>query len=68
MTDSPIGHFDELALLRRLTPAEKLSIAYGLRETAWELAGAGVRMRHPELSQAEVEDRVREIFLRATTS
>ncbi|MGH7461287.1 MAG: hypothetical protein ACREMA_09700 [Longimicrobiales bacterium] len=65
LSDSLVPHEYELTLLRRLTPAEKLRVAFQLRETAWQLTAAGVRLRQPELDDAAVEDRVREIFLRA---
>ena len=55
----------ELTLLQRLTPADKLRVAFQLRETAWQLTAAGVRLRQPQLDDAAVEERVREIFLRA---
>jgi hypothetical protein len=55
-----------LAIVRRLTPAEKLAVAWRLRETAWQLAAAGIRMRQPGLSEDDVQARVREMFLRAS--
>jgi hypothetical protein len=67
MIDSDPGQLDETALLRRLTPAEKLRVAFELRETAWQLTAAGVRLREPHSNDAGIEDRVREIFLRAAT-
>ena len=54
-----------LDALRRLTPEQKLAVAHQLRETAWELAAAGVRLRHPELAEEEVQERVRRLFARA---
>jgi hypothetical protein len=57
---------DELKLLRSMTPDEKLRVAFGLRETAWQLTAAGVRLREPGLTELQVEEHVREIFLRAT--
>jgi len=57
----------QLAALRALTPAQKLAVAHQLRLTAWELAAAGERLRHPGLSEAEVQERVRRTFLRAVT-
>jgi hypothetical protein len=67
MIDSQTPSEYELTLLRRLTPAEKLRVSFQLRETAWQLTAAGVRLRQPELDDTAVEDRVREIFLRAAT-
>jgi hypothetical protein len=59
------ARFDELALLRGMSPAEKLQVAFQLRETAWQLVVAGVRLRDPQLDEAAIQARVREIFLRA---
>ena len=53
-----------IEIVRRLTPEQKLAVALQLRDTAWQLAAAGVRLRHPELPENEVQARVREIFLR----
>jgi hypothetical protein len=58
----------EWQILRAMTPSEKLATAYALRQTAWELAAAGVRLRNPGLGEEEVEIQVREIFLRATAT
>ena len=53
-----------IEIVRRLTPEQKLAVALQLRDTAWQLAAAGVRLCHPELPENEVQARVREIFLR----
>jgi len=50
-------------ILRRLTPEQKLAVSRQLRETAWQLAAAGVRLRHPDLPEDAVQARVREAFL-----
>ncbi len=67
MTKRHAAPVDELALLRAMSPAEKLRVAFQLRETAWQLVVAGVRMREPLLDDAAVQARVKEIFLRAAT-
>jgi hypothetical protein len=38
----------ELAILRRMTPAQKLDVMQSLWRQAWELKAAGVRMQHPD--------------------
>ena len=53
--------------VRRLTPEQKLRTAWSLRASAWELLAAGVRARHPALEESEVQERVRQVFLRAVT-
>jgi hypothetical protein len=51
--------------MRPLTPAQKLAAALRLRQSAWDLAAAGIRAREPGLSESEVQQRVRELFLHA---
>ncbi len=65
-TDWPL-HPAQVTAFRRMTPAEKLELAMKLREAAWELKTAGVRAQHPDWSEEQVRDRVREIFLYART-
>ena len=50
-----------------LTAGRKLELAAELRELAWELKALGIRSQHPGMAEAEVQDRVREIFLFART-
>jgi len=50
-----------------LSAEQKLAVARQLRQTAWELVRAGVRMREPGLGDEAVEERVRRIFLFATS-
>ena len=52
------------AVVRRLSAEQKLAVAHQLRQTAWELTAAGVRMRHPEWAEDAVQARVRAVFLR----
>ena len=54
-------------ILKQLSPGTRLAVAQQLRETAWELAAAGVRMREPELSEDAVQERVRTVFMRVNT-
>lgn len=55
------------AILRRLPPDQKYAVARQLRMTAWELAAAGLRLRHPELPEEAIQARVRALFLRAAS-
>ncbi|MCA9565230.1 MAG: hypothetical protein KC561_17150 [Myxococcales bacterium] len=59
--DIQIEHF------RRMTPAQRLEAAFSLYWSAREMAEAGVRRRHPEWSDSEVDSAVRELFLNART-
>jgi hypothetical protein len=54
----------DLEILRRMTPTQKLAVMQALWRQAWDLKSAGVRMQHPEWSEARVATEVREIFLR----
>jgi len=56
-----------IRILKQLSPATRLAVAQQLRDTAWELTAAGVRMREPELSEDAVLERVRSVFARANT-
>lgn len=55
-----------IAILRRLTGAEKLRTASGLYWFARRLKAAAIRQQHPEWTEEQVQDRVKEIFLRGT--
>jgi len=45
---------DEIALLRRMTPAKKLTVLRSLIRQAYELKAAGLRATRPDLSEEEV--------------
>lgn len=51
--------------VQALAPGRKLELAAQLRELAWELKALGIRSQHPGMPDAEVQERVREIFLYA---
>lgn len=53
--------------LQQLTAAERLATMHQLRRTAWDLKAAWIRSSEPELSEAQVQERVRQVFLRAVT-
>lgn len=52
----------ELEILRAMTPDQKLAALRGLWQTAWDFAAAGLRTRHPELSEHEIRTRVRAVL------
>jgi len=56
-----------IQILKQVSPATRLDVAQQLRDTAWELTAAGVRMREPELSEGAVHERVRTVFTRVNT-
>lgn len=49
-----------------MSPERKLLVSEELRRVAWELKTAWIVSRHPELDAAEVQARVRRIFLDAS--
>jgi hypothetical protein len=49
----------ETEVLRRMTPAAKLAVMQALIRQAWALKAAALRARWPELTEDEVEARVR---------
>jgi hypothetical protein len=51
-----------LDALRALTVEERLQVADSLRQFAWQLRTSVIAQQHPELSTAEVQQRVREAF------
>ena len=54
-------------IYRRMTPYQKLEQASQLYELAWALKRAGVKLQHPHWTHEQVEKKVREIFLYAST-
>jgi hypothetical protein len=50
-----------------MTPEEKLCIAANLYHSARALKTAGLRAQHPDWSEREIQEKVKEIFLYATT-
>jgi hypothetical protein len=49
----------EIDVLRAMTPAQKLTVMHALIRQAYQLKAAAITERRPDLSQAEVEGRVR---------
>lgn len=58
---SPQPTQDEL--FRRMTPAERLKIAFDLYETAWSMKVAGVRRQHPDWAESRISEKVRRVFM-----
>ena len=51
--------------VRRMTVQRKLQVAHALRELAWEIKASVTRSQHPDLSEEEVQARVRDVFRHA---
>jgi hypothetical protein len=52
----------QIERIRAMTPDEKVRISHALWLQAREATAAGVRLRHPEWSEAQVTARVRELM------
>ena len=51
--------------VRQMNAEAKLEVSHGLRELAWELKAAHFRYQHPDIPELEVQELVRQVFLRA---
>jgi hypothetical protein len=65
MSTDATAHYDNA--VRHMTPEQKLASAEALWHMAWELKTAGIRMQNPEWSDTQIANRVRQLFLYATT-
>jgi hypothetical protein len=57
----------QLQTLRRMTAEQKLQVAMQLYWSARELKAAWIRDQHPDWTNEQVEEAVREIFTNART-
>jgi len=64
--DEPL-HPAQIAAYRRMTPGQKIEQAQAMYWAARRLEANSLRQQHPDWTEEQVEDRVREIFLLATT-
>ena len=55
----------EREALRRLGPAGRLAVAQQLYQTARQLKEAGLRDQHPDWTDEQIREKVRELFLYA---
>jgi hypothetical protein len=60
-------HPEQKRIYQSMTPEQKLMIAENLYHDARALKAAGLRDQYPDWSEKEIQERVREIFLYATT-
>ena len=56
-----------IEIYRKMSPADKWRQFCEMYRFAWAVKRAGVREQHPDWTDQQVEDKVREIFLYATT-
>lgn len=55
-----------IEVARHLTAAQQLATLHGLQQSAWALKTSLLRREHPDLSDEEIQHRVRNSFLDAT--
>jgi hypothetical protein len=60
-------HPEQKRIFKKMTPEQKLAISMRLYWTARDLKAAGLRLQHPEWTQKQIDQKVREIFLYART-
>lgn len=52
-----------LEILRRMSGPERVAMAFELSDTARALTEAGIRLRHPEATEAQVHDELLTVLL-----
>jgi hypothetical protein len=57
----------QVEIYRRMSPQQKLEIAFGLYKVARELKAAGLRMIHTDWTERQIKKEVTRIFLNART-
>jgi hypothetical protein len=60
-------HPEQKRIYRSMTPEKKLEVAMDLYRSARELKAAGLRTHHPDWTEKEIQEKIREIFLYAIT-
>ena len=54
-------------ILKKMSPAEKWQQVLKLRQVAWQLKSAAVKLEHPDWDSGQVYEAVRKIFVNART-
>jgi len=60
-------HPEQKRIFSSMTPEQRLQVALRLYYSAKELKSAALRAQHPDWSDADIQQQVREIFLYAGT-
>ena len=60
-------HPEQIKAFKSMTPAMKLRLAQSLYYSARSLKEAALRKQHPDWTEEEIKQKVREIFLYART-
>ena len=60
---SQAAHDRQFEAFRRLSPEERLGLAVAMSDEIRALAEAGIRSRHPELTELEVREALADVML-----
>jgi hypothetical protein len=60
-------HPEQKRIYQSMTAEQKLEVSLRLYYSARELKAAGLRAQHPDWTEEQIRDKVREIFLYART-
>ncbi|MBI3929654.1 MAG: hypothetical protein HY319_29200 [Armatimonadetes bacterium] len=60
---SPEAHRAQIEAYRRMTPGRRTELAFQMSYLVRETARAGIRSRHPDYSETEVEMALRRLIL-----
>lgn len=60
-------HPEQKRIYQAMTPEQKLKVAFNLYHSARELKASGLRVQHPDWSEKQIQEKVRELFLYAAT-
>ncbi len=58
---------EQKRIYQSMKPEQKLRIAFDLYYSARDLKASGLRVQHPDWSEKQIQEKMREIFLHAAT-
>ena len=60
-------HPEQITLYKAMSPAQKLKLAADFNQSARDLKAAALKQFHPEWSEEQVQKKVRDLFLYASS-
>jgi DNA-binding transcriptional regulator WhiA len=60
-------HPEQKRIYQSMTPEQRLRVAFDLYHSARQLKAASLRVQHPDWSENQIQEMVKEIFLYAAT-
>lgn len=60
-------HPKQKSVFQLMKPDQKIQVALRIYHSARELKAAGLRIKHPDMTEDQIQNKVREIFLYART-